>query len=133
MAKEKYTIRTNGEFESAHSIREYVETESGKFIDEPIHGHTWKIEAFIASQTVNQRTGFAIDFLDIKKKVDELCEYLDHKLINEVPPFDKINPSTENISKWFYDNIIEIVPERSYLERVVVWEGPNNYVIYEKK
>ena len=132
MINELYTIRTEGEFESAHSIREYVEIENGKFIDEPIHGHTWKVEAFISSQKINERTGFAVDFLHVKKKIDELCNYLDHKLINEVSPFDKINPSTENISKWFYENISGIVTRESLLEKVIVWEGPHNYVIYQK-
>lgn len=132
MTNELYTIRTEGEFESAHSIREYIEKEDGKFIDEPIHGHTWKVEAFISSNKINKRTGFAVDFLDIKRKIDELCECLDHKLINDVSPFDKINPSTENISKWFYDNVLGIVPEDSSLDKIVVWEGPHNYVIYQK-
>ena len=133
MDTELFTIRTEGEFESAHSIRQYIETEKGNFIDEPIHGHTWKVEVFISSRKINQRTGFAVDFLDVKKKIDELCEYLDHKLINDASPFDKLNPSTENISKWFYDKVLEIVPKESSLEKVVVWEGPHNYVIYKKE
>lgn len=133
MSKEVYTIRTEGEFESAHAIRDYIETEPGKFIDEPIHGHTWKIEAFVTSETINQRTGFAVDFLDIKKKIDELCKCLDHNLINEISPFDKINPSTENISKWFFKNINEAIPKGSHLSKVIVWEGPHNYVIYHKE
>ncbi|MFW9929269.1 MAG: 6-pyruvoyl tetrahydropterin synthase family protein [Candidatus Thorarchaeota archaeon] len=132
MVKEIFTVRTEGEFESAHSLRNYIEKEPETFVDEPVHGHTWKAEVFIESNNIDERTGFAIDFLLIKKKVDELCLYLDHNFINQLDPFDRINPSTENIAKWFYEKIESVVPFGCLLKKVIIWEGPHNYVIYEK-
>ena len=131
---ELYTIRTKAQFESAHSIRDYIPDPNnpGKFLDEPIHGHTWIIEAFASSNKVDKRTGFALDFLTLKKKVDELAEYFDHKLINEVNPFNKINPSTENIAKYIYNEVNKIIPSGSKLEKIRVFEGPNNYAEYSK-
>ena len=130
--KELFTIRTKAQFESAHAIREYLENpdNSGTFIDEDVHGHTFVVEAFVSSNYVNPRTGFAIDFLVLKKKVDELAFKFDHKFINEVAPFDKINPSTENLSKFFYDEINKIIPADSWLKKVRIYEGPNNYAEY---
>lgn len=130
--EERYTIRTRAEFESSHSIREYIEDPDnpGHYLDEPLHGHSWVVEAFASSRTVEERTGFAIDFMTLKGKVEELASYLGHQNINNLPPFDKTNPSTENIAKWFYQNIREIIPEGSTLSKVRVWEGPHNFAEY---
>ncbi len=130
--KELFTIRTKAQFESAHAIREYIEDPNnpGKYLDEDIHGHTFVVEAFASSNTIEPRTGFALDFLVLKKKVDELAMKFDHKFINEVTPFDTINPSTENLAKYFYEEINKIIPEGSWLEKVRIFEGPNNFAEY---
>jgi len=132
--QEIFTIRTKAIFESAHAIRQYLEdpTNPGKFLDEDIHGHTYEIEVFVSSNHVNERTGFAIDFLVLKKKVHELISKFDHKFINTVPPFDKRNPSTENLAKYFYDEIETIIPTGSWLKKVRIYEGPENYAEYSK-
>lgn len=129
---ELYTIRTKSQFESAHAIRQYMEDPKnpGKFLDEDTHGHTFVVEAFASSNHVEKRTGFALDFLVLKKKVDEIAFYFDHKFINETKPFDQINPSTENLAKYFYEEINKIMPDGSWLEKVRIFEGPNNYAEY---
>ena len=129
---EKFTIRTSAEFESAHAVRDYIEVNPGKYIDEPVHGHSFKIEAFVESPEIDKRTGFAVDFLTLKHRLDELVMTLDHKFINEIHPFDKINPSTENIAKWFFDGLLMSIPKGCSLSKVIVWEGPHIYVIYER-
>ena len=118
--KELYTIRTKAQFESAHAIREYISDPKNpeKYLDEDIHGHTWVVEVFASSNHVEERTGFALDFLVLKKKVDELAMKFDHKFINEIKPFDDINPSTENIAKYFYQEVKSIIPEGSWLDKV---------------
>lgn len=130
--KELFTIRTKAQFESAHALRNYVDdpTNPGKFLDEDVHGHTFVIEAFASSHTIDQRTGFAIDFLTLKKKVNELALKFDHKFINKINPFDVINPSTENLAKYCYEEINKIIPAGSWLEKVRIFEGPNNYAEY---
>ena len=130
MTSEKFTVRVRGEFESAHSIRQYMEDPNnpGTYLDEPIHGHSWVIEAFASTPDVDPRTGFGIDFIVFKAAVEKLAKYLDHTFINEMKPFDVINPSTENIAKWFYE---EIKKEFSgELAKTTVWEGPYNFAEY---
>ena len=130
--KELFTIRTKAQFESAHAIRQYIEDPKnpGNFLDEDTHGHTFVVEAFASSNNIEERTGFAVDFLVLKKKVDELALKFDHKFINEVSPFDKINPSTENVAKYFFEEINKIIPRGSWLQKVRIYEGPNNFAEY---
>ena len=130
--KELYTIRTKSQFESAHAIRQYIEdpNKPGSFLDEDIHGHTFIVEAFASSNYIEQRTGFALDFMVLKQKVEQLANHFDHRFINEVPPFDKINPSTENLAKYFFVEINKIIPSGSWLKKVRIYEGPNNFAEY---
>jgi len=47
----------------------------------------------------------ALDFTVLKKELDSVLEMLDHHDINTVPPFDKINPTSENLAKFFFDRL----------------------------
>ncbi len=132
MEQERFIIRVEGLFESAHFIRNYLEDGT----DEPLHGHSWKVEVFVTSTTINETTGFAVDFYAVKKELDDICNYLDHSNLNDLPPFTELNPSTENIAKWIHEEMSKRLKEKKLsgkLERVIVWEGPKNYAIYEKR
>lgn len=121
---ETYTIRVEGRFESAHNLREY----HGK--PEPLHGHSWKVEAKFLCKKLNQED-FGVDYVQVEKAIHQLAAKLDHRYINEIPPFDQINPTSENIAKWFYRELNKPdIRENSELEEVVVWEGPFTYVSY---
>lgn len=130
--KELFTIRTISQFESAHAIRQYMEDPKnpGIFLDEDMHGHTFVVEVFASSNHVEQRTGFALDFSILKKKTDELASKFDHKFINEIEPFNRINPSTENLAKFFFQEINKIIPINAWLDKVRIFEGPTNYAEY---
>ncbi len=131
MSNERFTIRVEGLFESAHYIRNYLDDGS----DEPLHGHSWKVEAFVSSTSINNTTGFAVDFYSVKKELDDICNYLDHVNLNDIDPFTTINPSTENIAKWIYHKLQDRLVKKKikgHIEKIIVWEGPRNYAIYEK-
>ena len=51
-------------------------------------------------------TGLLVDFLEVKRLIGAV-RYLDHRFINDLPPFDEINPSAENMAKYFYDRVNE--------------------------
>jgi 6-pyruvoyltetrahydropterin/6-carboxytetrahydropterin synthase len=114
-----YTVRVEATFEAAHNLREY----HGK--PEPLHGHSWKVEVFAKRKGLDHE-GMAIDFIELKDTLDPLIKPFKHSYINEVPPFDKINPSTENIASWIYDELSKKLKNHPcQIEKVTVWEGPN--------
>ena len=123
---EQFIIRAEASFDSAHNLRQY------KGAPEPLHGHSWKVEAkYICSRLDHEDIG--IDYVEIEHAIKKLAASLDHKYINEIRPFDKINPTSENIAKWFFDEMNKIVKsENSKLSEVIVWEGLRAYVSYSK-
>lgn len=122
--KENFVISVESRFEAAHNLREYY----GK--PEPLHGHSWKVEVRIGSEKLDEES-IGIDYVKVQKALDTLARKLDYTYINRVPPFDKLNPSSENIAKWFHEQLNQSkLLGRSHLQEVVVWEGPFNHVTY---
>jgi 6-pyruvoyltetrahydropterin/6-carboxytetrahydropterin synthase len=73
-----------------------------------------------------------VDFLDVKQLMGGAIEYLDHRFINDLEPFDKINPSAENIAKYFYDRLHaglkKELPVR--ISEIRVWETDTSSAVY---
>ena len=69
-----------------------------------LHGHNWIVEVFVQCKELND-IGIGIDFRDIKTAVKDVMEGLDHFNLNDLPAFQNINPSSENIAKFLYREI----------------------------
>ncbi|HXA18045.1 MAG TPA: 6-carboxytetrahydropterin synthase [Thermoanaerobaculia bacterium] len=122
----RFTVRVSARFEAAHFLREY------RGISEPLHGHSYKVEADLAARAGGvDSDAIAVDFVTARRKLEALAKRLDYGCINDVPPFDEINPSAENIAEWFADQLGEAVAgEDAVVLAVTIWEGPVNSVTF---
>jgi 6-pyruvoyltetrahydropterin/6-carboxytetrahydropterin synthase len=125
-AKGAFTVRVEARFEAAHFLREY------RGISEPLHGHSYKVEADLAARGGGvDSDAIAVDFVSAKRKLEQLAKTLDYGCINDVAPFDRVNPSAENIAEWFARELAAAVAgENAVVRAVTVWEGPVNSVTY---
>jgi 6-pyruvoyltetrahydropterin/6-carboxytetrahydropterin synthase len=121
-----WTVRCHATFEAAHHLVDYV---GGP---EPAHGHSWKIEVALG---VDRLGGYdlSVDFVPTEAFVRSLAARLNNRDLNTVPPFDRKNPSAENVALWVADEIRKagLLDEAVRLEEVTVWEGPRNSVTYK--
>ena len=119
-----YEVSIEKHFDAAHYLRDY----QGKC--EALHGHRYQVVAKIKASQVNE-IGLAYDFTVLKRHLDEILSRFDHTCLNDVPPFDKINPSSENIASTVYD---ELKPKLAgapvSISCVEVWESPDSWVAY---
>lgn len=104
-------------FSSAHALRGY----QGKC--ENTHGHNYRVEVYVRGERLNH-IGLLIDFKDLKAATKKVVDYLDHKNINELPPFDKeLNPSAEEMAGFFFHEVSrDINDDRVQVHKVRVWE-----------
>lgn len=93
-----YTLNITSEFSAAHHIRSY----EGRCARP--HGHNYKISVEVQAPTLDY-LGFVMDYYSVKNLLQETIEKLDHYDINTIEPFDKINPTAENIAAWFYKQL----------------------------
>jgi 6-pyruvoyltetrahydropterin/6-carboxytetrahydropterin synthase len=120
-----FTVRVEARFESAHFLREY------RGISEPLHGHSYKVEAELsASGGGVDSDAIAVDFISAKQKLEILARKLDYGCINDVPPFDKVNPSAENIARWFHHQLSTTIAGEGVVCSITIWEGPVNSVTF---
>ena len=119
-----YQISVEQHFDAAHFLRGY----QGKC--EALHGHRFRVVARVKGSRLDE-TGMAYDFIILKRHLANILARFDHTNLNDVPPFDKINPSSENIAATIYD---ELKPKLAgapvTLYGVEVWESPESGVAY---
>ena len=111
-----YKIKKRLEIAGSHYLRLPYESKCSS-----IHGHNWIIELEFKGMELN-KSGMLIDFSDVKKIINEK---FDHKNLNDIPSFTKINPTAENIAKYLFDYFPNCY-------RLTVIESENNTAIYEK-
>ncbi len=120
-----FEVTVQQTFAAGHALRHY----RGKC--ENVHGHNYRIEVKVQGEELDS-IGLLVDFVELKRAMKGAIDYLDHQFINDLDPFDKINPSAENIAKYFHDRISAdlnvSVPVR--LAEVKVWETDTSSAVY---
>ncbi len=119
-----YQISIEQHFDAAHFLRGY----KGKC--EALHGHRFRIVVKISSAVLDD-IGIAYDFADLKQHLGGILVRFDHTCLNDVLPFDKINPSSENIASVVYDELKpKLAAATVSISSVEVWESPQTGVSY---
>ena len=119
-----YEITVEKHFDAAHYLRGY----QGKC--ENVHGHRYRVVVRIKAEKLNE-IDLAYDFTYLKRYLKEILERYDHICLNDIPPFDKVNPSAENIAATIYNELKEkLSADPVTLTCVEAWESPEQGVAY---
>ncbi len=121
-----FEVMIERHFSSAHQLRGY----KGKC--ENLHGHNYKIEIYARGRELDN-IGLLVDFGELKEAADEVVTYLDHRNINELPPFDEeLNPSAENLARYILERVASRVgDERVSVYKVRCFETPTSVATYQ--
>lgn len=120
----RYTLKVQTEFASAHTLRDYPGDCSR------LHGHNWKLEVEVEARGLDE-VGMGVDFKAVRRAAREITGDLDHRYLNEVAPFDRLNPTAENIAAYLYDRIgRRLNDERVRVSAVTLWETDRACVRY---
>ena len=111
-----FEVSVEETFAAGHSLRNY----KGKC--ENVHGHNYKVQVTIQGPQLDS-IGLLVDFVEVKRLIHSVVDRLDHQFINDLPPFDALNPSAENLAKYFYDEISRGMNAGGpRLAQVKIWE-----------
>ncbi|HTZ46901.1 MAG TPA: 6-carboxytetrahydropterin synthase QueD [Verrucomicrobiae bacterium] len=113
-----FQVSVEETFSSGHALRGY----KGKC--ENPHGHNYRVQVTLEGPQLDN-IGLLVDFTHLKEIMRAIIKRLDHQFINDLEPFTTINPSAENMAKYFYEEIsgnLKGLPPGARVSNVVVWE-----------
>jgi len=97
---------------------------------ENLHGHNWKVEVCVKGDRLNN-AGVLVDFGILKGYVKEIMGRLDHKFLNELPDFNTVAPSSENLAFYIANGLKEMIKEPGMVvSRVTTWESEDACATY---
>jgi len=111
-----YTLKIVTDFAAAHTLRDYPGACSR------MHGHNWKVEVEVKANDLDN-TGMVLDFKHIRRATQAVIEQYDHQYLNEVAPFDTLNPTAENIAATLHKAIAQqLNDQRVSVYATTIWE-----------
>jgi 6-pyruvoyltetrahydropterin/6-carboxytetrahydropterin synthase len=114
-----FEVWVDEQFAAAHNLRNY----KGKC--ENLHGHNYKVRINLTGPQLDE-TGLLYDFVHLKQVIQSVIRTLDHTYLNELKPFDVLNPSAENIAKYIYDETskqMHRTANGAEISSITVWES----------
>lgn len=121
-----FQVSVEETFSAGHALRGY----RGKC--ENPHGHNYRVRVTIEGQQLDP-VGLLYDFTHLKRMLREVIGGLDHQFLNDLAPFDVINPSAENIAKFFHEQASRQIPQAPNAPRIAqitVWETDDTSATY---
>jgi 6-pyruvoyltetrahydropterin/6-carboxytetrahydropterin synthase len=122
-----YEVTVEAGFSSGHYLRNY----KGKC--ENPHGHNYKVRVTLAGAVLDE-AGLLLDFKLLKQVMRPVIDRLDHQMLNDLEPFTVLNPSAENLAKYFYDQtsrqLAEMSAGRVRVKDCTIWETDTTTATY---
>ena len=124
-----FEVTVEDSFAAGHYLRNY----KGKC--ENPHGHNYKVRITLAGNQLD-KAGLLLDFRELREVMRTLTDRLDHQMINDLEPFTEINPSAENLSKYFYEQtnakLNTVTSGRVRVKAVTVFETDTTTATYSE-
>lgn len=120
-----YKLSIDTMISASHFLRDY----SGPC--QRMHGHNWKIQVIVTGDQLD-KAGMIIDFKKLSDITWQVVGQFDHQTFNDVPPFDQINPTAENMAKYFYHEIGRILPQGIFMSAIRLWETDKYMLEYSE-
>jgi 6-pyruvoyltetrahydropterin/6-carboxytetrahydropterin synthase len=121
-----FEITIEETFAAGHALRNY----HGKC--ENVHGHNYRCQVSVEGEQLDE-IGLLVDFVELKKVVHSVLDRMDHQWLNEFPPFDKLNPSAENMARYIYEEVNAGLKPRAGVKIgwVKLWETDTASAVYK--
>lgn len=121
-----FQVSVEETFSAGHALRGY----KGKC--ENVHGHNYRVQITLEGPQLDD-IGLLVDFTRVKQVMREVIKRLDHQFINDLEPFTTVNPSAENMAKYFFEEVsnqLKDLPPGVLVKDVVIWETDTAYAKY---
>lgn len=125
-----HTIFKDFTFSAAHAIRGHTRG------CQNLHGHNYRVRVHLRAGRLDD-LGMVLDFADLKEMMQEILGPFDHRVINDIPPFDERNTTAELFSEYVFQEVARRLDgraedrDRVRVVRVEVWENDTACAVFE--
>jgi 6-pyruvoyltetrahydropterin/6-carboxytetrahydropterin synthase len=125
-----FEVTVEKSFAAGHALRGY----RGKC--ENVHGHNYKVCVTLRGEQLDG-AGLLCDFVEVKRLLQAVIDRLDHRFMNDIPPFTELNPSAENLARYFYQELQRGLTENPApvpvrVGEVKIWETDSTSAVYRE-
>ena len=117
-----YELRVHRQFSAAHAIRMAGQMET-------LHGHDWRVQVQVVGDSLDA-DGLLCDFHALETAIDRVLARFHSRTLNDVPPFDRTNPTAELVARHVADEVAGTLPAGVRLGSVSIGEAPGCEAIY---
>lgn len=82
-----------------------------------------------ASSEKLDELGMVCDFTILKEVLNKVVDELDHKYLNDLEPFKSVNPTSENLARYIFEDVSRARPDFN-IKKVTVWETETSSASY---
>ncbi|RSL18055.1 preQ(0) biosynthesis protein QueD [Edaphobacter aggregans] len=122
-----FEVTVEAGFSSGHYLRNY----KGKC--ENPHGHNYRVFVTLIGKELDE-AGLLLDFKLLKQVMRPVVDRLDHQMINDLEPFTVVNPSAENLARYFYEEtanqLDEMTAGRVQIKDCTLYETDTSFARY---
>ena len=122
-----FEVTVEAGFSSGHYLRNY----RGKC--ENPHGHNYRVFVTLIGKELDE-AGLLLDFKLLKQVMRPVVDRLDHQMINDLEPFTTVNPSAENLARYFYEEtakqLDEMTSGRVQIKDCTLYETDTSFARY---
>lgn len=121
-----FEVTVEESFAAGHALRGY----RGKC--ENVHGHNYKLRVTLAGEQLDS-VGLLYDFVELKRGISAAIKAIDHRFLNDLPPFDRLNPSAENLARYFYELLTQQLgasANGAHVKEVTIFETDTTTATY---
>jgi len=119
-----YRVEAETTFSALHQLRGYFGS------TERMHGHDWRVTIRLEGRELSKE-GYLVDFVALERWLAALANHYEHEVLNELPPFDRLNPTAEHLARVVAEQLDEAFGgEGVRVHSVRVEEAPGCFAEY---
>lgn len=122
-------VKTQADLSEKYRYKFYLDANHYIMINDKksaIHPHTWEI----AIEIKNKIKGKIVMFVEVESAIKKVLEEYQMSCLNDIPPFNEINPTTENIGHYFKQKFAEVIGNEWEITELTISESANrSYII----
>jgi 6-pyruvoyltetrahydropterin/6-carboxytetrahydropterin synthase len=120
-----YELTVERDFSAAHLMRDYPGACAR------LHGHNYRVLLTVEGEDLDD-SGMLMDFAELKRAFEAILGELDHRNLNEIQPFDEMNPSSENLARYIYQRADDALGDQVEVASVTIYESTTSSVTYRE-